>query len=62
MSNVLKFNPVVVGEGYRFDPDGILEAAKGQGFTTVAIIGETEDGKIWISGCAKAGETKRSYS
>lgn len=54
--NVLKFDPVVVGEGYRFDPDEILEAAKGQGFTTLAILAENEDGSIYVAGSANAGE------
>lgn len=57
MSNVVKFDPVVVGEGYRFDADEILEAAKGQEFTNLAIIGELPDGEIWFSGMANAGET-----
>jgi hypothetical protein len=57
MAEVAKFEPVVVGEGYRFDADELLEAAKGQGFTTLAIIGQLEDGSIWISGTANAGET-----
>lgn len=55
-AKVLKFEPVVVGDGYRFDPDEILEKAKGQGFTTVCILAETEDGPIWVSGSANAGE------
>ena len=57
MGDVLKFNPVEVGDGFRFDPDEILESAKGQPFTIVSIIAETEDGKIWVSGSANAGET-----
>lgn len=56
-AKVIKFDPVVVGEGFRFDPDDILEGAKGQGFSTLAILAETEDGEIWISGSANAGET-----
>lgn len=56
-AKVLKFDPVVVGEGFRFDPDQILEEAKGQGFTILAVLAETEDGEIWISGSANAGET-----
>lgn len=56
-SNVLYFDPVVVGDGYRFDPDEVLDAAKGQGFTTLAVLGELEDGSIWVSGNANAGET-----
>lgn len=57
MTNVVKFDPVVVGEGYRFEPDEILEQAKGQGFTRLAVIGELPDGEIWVSGSANAGET-----
>lgn len=57
MAEVVRFEPVEVGEGYRFDADELLDAAKGQGFTTLAIIGQLEDGSIWISGSANAGET-----
>lgn len=57
MTNVVKFDPVIVGEGFRFDADELLEAAKGQGFTTLAILGELEDGTIWVSGSTNAGET-----
>lgn len=57
MSEVVKFHPVEVGAGYRFDPDEILERAKGQGFKTVAILGELADGSTWVSGSANAGET-----
>ncbi len=57
MSNVVKLELVEVGEGHRFDPDELLEAAKGHGFSTLAIIGELPDGSAWISGTANAGET-----
>ena len=56
-AEVVQFHPGTVGEGFRFDADDILEAAKGQGFITLAVMGETEDGDIWISGNANAGET-----
>lgn len=56
-SNVLKFDPVIVGEGFCFDADEILEAAKGRGFVTLAILAEMEDGTFWVSGSANAGET-----
>lgn len=55
-SNVLEFHPEVVGAGYRFDPDAILEAAKGQGFTNIVIVGEQSDGSTWVSSAANAGE------
>lgn len=54
---VIKFEPVVVGDGYRFDPDELLEAAKGKGFGRLAIIGDLPDGSIWVSGNANVGET-----
>ena len=57
MADVVKFDPVLVGENYRFDPDEILEAAKGQGFGKMAVIAEMTDGSIWVSGSANAGET-----
>lgn len=55
--NVHKFSPVVVGEGFRFDPDEVLEAAKGKDFARVCILGELPDGSVWVSGSANAGET-----
>lgn len=54
---IVQFHPETVGEAFRFDPDEILEAAKGQEFTTVAVLGQLPDGTIWISGNANAGET-----
>lgn len=57
MADIHKLHPIEVGEGFRFDPDEILEKAKGQGLKTVAILAETDDGDIWISGSANAGET-----
>lgn len=57
MSNVAKLELLEVGEGFRFDPDEILETAKGQGFQTIAILGQLDDGTTWVSGSANAGET-----
>lgn len=57
MSNVVKFEPEIVGEGFRFDADEILSGALGQPFTTVMVLGQMEDGSIWVSGSANAGET-----
>ena len=56
-AKVIAFKPEFVGEGFRFDPDELLEAAKGNKFSRLAIIGELEDGSIWVSGTANAGET-----
>lgn len=57
MAEIVRLHPESVGEGYRFDPDAILETAKGQGFITVAVLAQNADGSIWISGSANAGET-----
>jgi hypothetical protein len=40
VSNVVKLEPVEIGESFRFDPDQILEDAKGQEFTCLAILGQ----------------------
>jgi hypothetical protein len=55
--NVVKFTPVEVGEGYRFNPDDLLDAAKGQPFDRLVIIGDLPNGELWVSGSANAGET-----
>lgn len=56
--NVFKLKLVTVGEGFRFDPDALLEAAKGRGFGRVVIIADFKDkDDIWISGSANAGES-----
>lgn len=57
MAEVVRLHPDSVGPGYRFDPDDVLEAAKEQGFETLAILAQNPDGSIWISGNANAGET-----
>ena len=58
MSNVSKLELVEVGEDFRFDPDDILEQAKGQFFTRLVIIGETEnDDELYVAGTANAGES-----
>jgi hypothetical protein len=56
MAEVIGFHPELVGEGYRFDPDKILDEAKGKEFTNVLIVGELPDGELWISSAANAGE------
>ena len=56
MGEVHKFTPVEIGESYRFDPDEMLDAAKGQGFTELVIIGTLPDGEHWTSGNCNAGE------
>jgi len=57
MTNVVKLKLVEVGEGFRFDADQILEAAKGQKFARLVILGELDDGETYVAGTANAGET-----
>lgn len=57
MSEVVKLELVQVGENFRFDPDELLEAAKGQEFAKLAILAQKPDGTLWVSGTANAGET-----
>lgn len=57
MAEVLPFKPEFVGDNYRFEADDVLEAAKGQKFTCLAILGETEDGELYVAGNANSGET-----
>lgn len=57
MSNVVELKLVEVGENVRLDADKVLEAAKGKKFHRLAIIGELEDGEMYVAGTANAGET-----
>lgn len=56
-AKILELVPEYVGENHRFDPDVILEEAKGNGFVRLAVLAERPDGTIWVSGSANAGET-----
>jgi hypothetical protein len=56
MAEIVRLRPLEVGDGYRFDPDEILSAAKGEPFQMLAIIGQMQDGSIWVSGSANSGE------
>lgn len=57
MGEVRKLELVTVGEGFRFDPDDLLEAGKGQGFTNLVILGELpDDDDVYVAGMANAGE------
>lgn len=57
MADPIKLGIAHCGEDYRFDPDVILEEAKGQGFTDLVVIGFDKNGDLWVSGNANAGET-----
>jgi len=54
-NNVTKFEPTVVGDGYRFDANEILDAAKDQEMETVVIIGQLPSGELWVSSAVNAG-------
>jgi hypothetical protein len=54
--NILKFTPQIVGEGFRIDPDQILEEAKGKNFSRLMIIADDDLGKLYVAGSANAGE------
>lgn len=56
MTNVVKLELVEMGESLRFNPDETLEAAKGQDFVTLLVIGELADGSSFISGNCNTGE------
>lgn len=55
-SNVVPLELVEVGENYRIDGDKILEAAKGQKWHRMAVIGQLESGEMYIACTANAGE------
>lgn len=57
MGEVRKLELVEVGENHRFDPAEILTSAQGQPFTTMTILGQLEDGTLWVNGDANLGET-----
>lgn len=57
MADIRKLEMVHVGEDHRFNPDATLEAAKGQPYDRLVILGALEDGQIWVSGNANLGES-----
>jgi hypothetical protein len=57
MAEVVKLEPVEVGAGYRFEAEKILDAAKSESFDRLAIVGELENGELYVAGTANAGET-----
>lgn len=56
-AEIIELIPEVVGEGYRFDSEKILDAAKEYKFDRLMIVGELEDGSMYCAGTANAGET-----
>lgn len=56
MTNVVELKLVEVGEGFRFEAEQVLEAAKLNEFRRLAVIGELENGELYVAGTANAGE------
>jgi hypothetical protein len=57
VTNVVELKVVEIGEGFRFEAEKILEAAKAKKFDRMMIIGELENGEMYVAGTANAGET-----
>ncbi len=57
MGNVFKLYPDSLAPDFRFEPDDILDDAKGKAFQTLLIVGEFADGTYWISSNANMGES-----
>lgn len=57
MGDVVKLNLVEVGENFRFDAGQILDGARERKFNRFALIGELEDGTMYVAGTANAGES-----
>lgn len=53
---IVQLIPEYAGEEFRLSGDNVLEAAKGQDWHRMAVIGQTEDGEIRVTGTANAGE------
>ena len=47
--SVIKFQPQVVGEGFRIDPVEMLSATNGADFETLAVVGLTHDGELYMA-------------
>lgn len=58
VTNVIQLAPHLdtVGENYKFDVNEVLEAAKDK-LEVVTIIGETEDGELYLASSSNAGVT-----
>ena len=55
--NVVEFPFKLVGENAELDPDEMLENNKGQNFKTLCIIGELEDGELYVASSVNLGKT-----
>lgn len=57
MAEVVRLKPVTLGAASRIDPNEVLDGAKEEGFKTVIVIGEMEDGALGIASNANIGVT-----
>lgn len=48
MSNVVSFNPGIVGDGAKIDPETVLDAAKGK-LSAVVVIGIEHNGHLYCA-------------
>ena len=55
--NVVRLHPVEVGAGFRLNTDEMLQNTIGTPFERLVIIGELENGELYVAGSANAGET-----
>lgn len=53
--NVLRMVPDLIGEDVDLGVKNVLEEAVEFGLDTVVVIGETEDGEIYVAGSHNAG-------
>lgn len=56
-SNVIRLVPDGVGDGYRIEADTVLKAAKGREYHRLVVIGQDEEGELYLAGTANAGES-----
>ena len=56
MAEIITFNPEAVGDGYAVDSDAVLDGAKGRNYSRLVIIGETDDGDLYVASTSGVGE------
>jgi hypothetical protein len=55
--NVLPFPQVAIGDGLEIDPAAVLDASQKKAFTRLVVIGEQDDGGLYVAGTHGAGES-----
>lgn len=56
-ADVIRLVPDLAGDAFRIEGDAVLEAAKGREWHRMCVIGQDEDGELYLAGTANAGET-----